>query len=99
MSLTDFVRGWGVRRESPVSRPLPPGSTLPLNQRSVPGPPTCGATDVLSGAICTLPAHSARLHRDNTDPSTPIDWWDDEWTRHPNKPWTPPTLRLIGAHK
>ena len=100
MSLTEFVRGWGARWLSTEAQgPLPhTGSTLPLNQSSVSAPSTCGATDQITGAVCTLPAAGPhRRHRDNSDPLTRIEWVDDEWTAHPGRRWVAPTLRLMGV--
>ena len=82
MSLTEFVRGWGARWLSTEAQgPLPPrGSTLPLNQPSVSAPPTCGAIDQITGAVCTLPRHSDPVHEDRTDPLTAVRWRHDEHT-------------------
>ena len=81
MSLVDHVRGWGVRRAPAVSGPLPSGVTaVGASQRSVPEPPTCGALDRLSGAVCTLPRHSDPIHEDRTDPLTAVRWRHDEHT-------------------
>lgn len=97
MTFVNVVRRWGDRQE-PAVRPLPARVNADTQRRSAPTP-TCGAIDHLSGAVCTLAPHTGRLHRDNTDRSTAVEWWDDGWTAHRGKAWTPPTLRLIGENK
>lgn len=79
MTLTEFVRRWGVHHVSTVRGPLPTRVDAATQRRSVPTP-TCGAIDHLSGAVCTLPRHSDPIHEDRTDPLTAVRWRHDEHT-------------------